>query len=211
MALLLERQLTKFRTGRTTHPLLGGGGGGGASSWSRRCLAGGVDTSTSSAFNRDLKCKQRNNAARAHLAWKDGEDVVDYNYFRKEMAFRLVDRLDDIKRDEGFPLALDIGAGPGYIHQAICSDDAFEGEAGGIGGVRKLVQIDSSDSLLHRDEFDLIQGGHRCDTYRLHADEEGRLPFPDGTFDLVLSSQAMHWINDLPGLFKEVKVSAVKR
>lgn len=41
--------------------------------------------------------------------WKDGEDVVDYNYFRREMAYRLVDRLDDIKREEGFPLALDIG------------------------------------------------------------------------------------------------------
>jgi hypothetical protein len=51
-----------------------------------------VDTSTSSAFDRDLKLKQRNNATRAHNAWKDGEDVVDYNYFRKEMAYRLVDR-----------------------------------------------------------------------------------------------------------------------
>jgi NADH dehydrogenase [ubiquinone] 1 alpha subcomplex assembly factor 5 len=131
--------------------------------------------------------------------------VVEYNYFRKEMAYRLVDRLDDIKRDEGFPLALDVGAGPGYIHQAICSDDAYVGE-GGIGGVRKLVQIDSSDALLHRDEYDKIEGSHRCDTYRLQADEEGRLPFPDGTFDLVLSSQAMHWVNDLPGLCKEVKV-----
>jgi hypothetical protein len=56
-----------------------------------------------------LKKKQRNNAAGAHKVWKDGEDVVDYNYFRREMAYRLVDRLDDIKREEGFPLALDIG------------------------------------------------------------------------------------------------------
>jgi hypothetical protein len=68
-----------------------------------------VDTSTSTAFDRELKKKQRNNAAGAHKVWKDGEDVVDYNYFRREMAYRLVDRLDDIKREEGFPLALDIG------------------------------------------------------------------------------------------------------
>ena len=34
---------------------------------------------------------------------------MDYDYFRQEMAYRLVDRLDDIKREEGFPLALDIG------------------------------------------------------------------------------------------------------
>jgi len=198
MALSLTRQLTRCRTfgAAIRSPSL-------LSVHGVRSFA--VDTVTSSAFDRRLKCKQRNNAARAHLAWKDGEDIVDYDYFRKEMAYRLVDRLDDIKRDEGFPLALDIGAGPGYIHQAICSDDAFVGQ-GGIGGVRKLVQIDSSDMLLHRDEYEQVQGGHRCDTYRLHADEEGRLPFPNGTFDLVLSSQDMHWVNDLPGLFKEVKV-----
>jgi len=104
-----------------------------------------------------------------------------------------------------FPLALDIGSGSGYIYRAICSDDAFTGP-GGIGGVRKLVQLDSSDILLHRDEADVLEGGHRCDTYRLCTDEEGVLPFPDGTFDLVLSSQSMHWVNDLPGLFREVKV-----
>jgi hypothetical protein len=67
------------------------------------------DSSTSSAFNRDWKRLQRGNAARAHQVWKDGKDVVDYDYFRQEMAFRLVDRLDDILRDDGFPLALDIG------------------------------------------------------------------------------------------------------
>jgi hypothetical protein len=68
-----------------------------------------VDTITSSAFDRGLKQKQRNNAARSHKEWSGDEDVVDYDYFRQEMAYRLVDRLDDIKREEGFPLALDIG------------------------------------------------------------------------------------------------------
>lgn len=97
------------------------------------------------------------------------------------------------------------GAGPGYIHQAICSEDAFRGQ-GGIGGVRKLVQLDSSEEWLNRDEDVPVEGAHRCDSYRLNGDEEGKLPFPAGTFDLVLSSQSMHWINDLPGLFKEVKV-----
>jgi SAM-dependent methyltransferase len=97
------------------------------------------------------------------------------------------------------------GAGPGYIHRAICMDDSFHGE-GGIGGVRKLVQLDSSEEMLHRDEDSPVEGAHRCDSYRMQADEEGKLPFPNGTFDLVLSSQSMHWVNDLPGLFKEVQV-----
>jgi hypothetical protein len=65
--------------------------------------------STSNAFDRDLKRQQRENAARTHQVWKGGDDLADYDYFRHEMAYRLVDRLDDIKKDEGFPLALDIG------------------------------------------------------------------------------------------------------
>jgi hypothetical protein len=70
--------------------------------------------STSNAFDRDLKRQQRENAARTHKVWKGGDDVVDYDYFRHEMAYRLVDRLDDIKKDEGFPLALDIGRFRGW-------------------------------------------------------------------------------------------------
>lgn len=171
-----------------------------------------IDTSVSKAFDRELKKKQRDNAARSRRAWRAAEmdgkgcdDTVDYNYFHKEMANRLVDRLDDIKRTEGFPLALDIGSGPGHIYKAICSDDAFEGE-GGIGGVRKMVMLDSSDGMLNLDDDcgDEIEGSHRCDVYKLHADEEDVLPFPDGTFDLVMSSQSIHWVNDLPKLFQEV-------
>jgi ubiquinone/menaquinone biosynthesis C-methylase UbiE len=97
-----------------------------------------------------------------------------------------------------------VGAGPGYIHQAVCSDDAFDGE-GGIGGIRKLVQLDVSEEMLNRDKDIEVEGSHRCESYRLTADEESSLPFPDGTFDLVLSSQSIHWVNDLPNLFKEVK------
>jgi len=187
-----------------------------------RCFS--VDTSVTKAFDRELKRKQRDNAARSRRAWKsaavddvissssgdadadaaaDDNDIVDYEYFRQEMAIRLVDRLDDIKI--GFPLALDVGAGSGQIYRAICSDDAFEGE-GGIGGVRKMVLLDSSDEMLHvNDDVDKdFEGSHRCDAYKLHSDEEEKLPFPDGTFDIVLSSQSIHWVNDLPKLFQEV-------
>lgn len=109
------------------------------------------------------------------------------------------------KYDEKMKLTiLHIGAGSGHIYQAICSDDAFEGE-GGVGGIRKLVQLDFSEEMLNRDIDVEVDGSHRCDTYRLAANEESTLPFPNGTFDVVLSSQSIHWVNDLPGLFKEVK------
>jgi NADH dehydrogenase [ubiquinone] 1 alpha subcomplex assembly factor 5 len=163
------------------------------------------EESATHAFDRKLKRLQRDNAARAHKIWSQGSNTataVSYDYIRQEIASRLVDRLDDIKREEGFPLTLDIGAGAGYIHAAICADDAVQG-SGGIGGVRKLVQLDYSPVMLHRDEDVPVEGGDRCDSYRLVGDEEDRFPFPDGTFDLVISSASMHWVNNLPKLFKE--------
>lgn len=173
-----------------------------------------VGNSSNYAFDRDLKRQQRDNAARASRRWRDGSDrdgqVVSYDYFRQEISARIVDRLDDIRREEGFPLALEIGAGSGTLHRAICSDDAFEG-SGGIGGIRKLVQLDSSHIMLHRDEDIPVEGQERCGTYRMTADEEAKMPFPDGTFDLVLSSVSMHWINELPALFKEVKVRIIRQ
>jgi NADH dehydrogenase [ubiquinone] 1 alpha subcomplex assembly factor 5 len=172
-----------------------------------RCLSQ-HSSSSNHAFDRQVKLLQRDGAARAQKKWRtttdDNDDVVDYDYFRQEIARRLVDRLDDIKREEGFPLALEIGSGTGHIHRMICSDDAFVGE-GGIGGVRKLVQLDSSQEMLYRDQDIPVEGAQRCGTYRLVADEEGKFPFPDGTFDLVISSVALHWVNDLPGLFLEAK------
>jgi NADH dehydrogenase [ubiquinone] 1 alpha subcomplex assembly factor 5 len=172
------------------------------------CLFSTEASSATHAFDRSVKKLQRDNAARSNNLWRraddDSNDIVTYDYLREEIALRLVDRLDDIRRDEGFPLALDIGAGAGYIHKVICSDEAIQG-AGGIGGVRKLVQLDSSSEMLHRDEDLALDGKERCDSYRLVADEEATLPFPDGTFDLVISSASMHWINNLPKVFSEVR------
>ncbi|CAI8006987.1 Arginine-hydroxylase NDUFAF5, mitochondrial [Geodia barretti] len=36
------------------------------------------------------------------------------------------------------------------------------------------------------------------------VDEEHCLPFSDNSFDLIMSSLSLHWVNDLPGALKEV-------
>ena len=178
-----------------------------------------------------MKRQQRDNAARAHQAWRNHalqqqqqqqqqqeaqhsssagrrrrpEPVVSYDYIREEIAVRLVDRLDDIQREEGFPLALDVGAGAGYVHRAICAEAALQEGGGGIGGVKKLVQLDSSHGMLHRDADIPVKGGDLCDSYRLELDEEAKLPFPSGTFDLVTSCASLHWVNNLPGVLSEIQ------
>ncbi|CAM9587522.1 unnamed protein product [Ascophyllum nodosum] len=47
-------------------------------------------------------------------------------------------------------------------------------------------------------------GEVEVDTCHLLADEEF-LPFPPGSFDLVLSNLALHWVNDLPGALIQIK------
>ncbi|KAL9184678.1 hypothetical protein ACHAXT_012648 [Thalassiosira profunda] len=187
-------------------------------------------------FDRAAKLRQRARAAEAcrqfyrrHLQSRpqDGDDtkpVLPYDYFHREVAQRLVERLDDINvRDEGFPLALEVGAGAEFVYDALvdgCDDDLMlelddeENEyVGGRGGVRKLVQMDACKAMLHRDDAfanktsgDGEEKSTICETYKLEADlDEAPLPFPEGTFDLVVSSMALHWINDLPRLLSEIK------
>ena len=157
------------------------------------------NNSTNKAFNRRLKSIQKSNTT---------HHITDYSYFRQEIASRLVDRLDDIIREDGFPLALDVGSGCGFLYDEISKDDGYP--MGGIGGVRKLVMMDSSHDVLHYDDgstdnaIEKEEKSKRCSTYKLVGDEEKKLPFPDGTFDLVLSSTSMHWVNDLPKLWKEI-------
>lgn len=82
----------------------------------------GEDSSSNHAFDRNMKILQRDGAARAHKSWRDGDgkDVVYYDYFREEVALRLVDRLDDIRREEGFPLALEIGKVRAQFAEDLC-------------------------------------------------------------------------------------------
>lgn len=220
-------------------------------STSRLDTSADPSSSTSYAFDRNLKRMQRDNAGRAQLKWRKRQReqqqqqksnnnnninvenhqyngmVVEYDYFLEEITARLVDRLDDITRPEGFPLALDLGCGPSHVHRAICSDDFIPLDddennndiksvvRGGIGGVRKLVQIDSSPIMLHRDDDNNgengtgipVDGSHRCETYKLLVDnyeDDNPLPFPSNSFDLVISSGSLHWVNNLPRLFQEV-------
>ena len=67
--------------------------------------------------------------------------------------------------------------------------------------------MDSAEDLLRRDEdLDVgVEGAERCEIFRLVGDEGGALPFPDDSFDLVMSAMSMHNINDLPRTMREVK------
>lgn len=85
------------------------------------------------------------------------------------------------------PSILDFGSGACHIARHLPPEITSQ--------LRKLTCLEMSNSLLYRDA-DLPFNDH-LSIERLCADEESPL-FADDTFDAVVSSLSMHWINDLP-------------
>uniref|UniRef100_A0A8C4K9W7 Arginine-hydroxylase NDUFAF5, mitochondrial n=1 Tax=Dromaius novaehollandiae TaxID=8790 RepID=A0A8C4K9W7_DRONO len=130
-----------------------------------------------SPFDRQLKRKQKNWAALQ-------PEPAKCDYLREEVGGRVADRVFDITR--AFPLALDVGSGRGYIAQHLTKET-----------VEKLIQVDIAENALKNARETEIP------TVNVVADEEF-LPFKEDTFDLVVSSLSLHWVNDLPRAFREI-------
>ncbi|MBM3645650.1 MAG: methyltransferase domain-containing protein [Alphaproteobacteria bacterium] len=102
------------------------------------------------------------------------------NFLKDEVAGRLAERLDDVRRP--FARALDLG----------CHGD----ELG-----RRLVARGTEWVV----RADLALGFARAaDGPALVADEEA-LPFAPASFDLVASALDLHWVNDLPGALIQIR------
>jgi SAM-dependent methyltransferase len=95
----------------------------------------------------------------------------DADYLHRMAADDLLDRLDTVKRE--FRRVLDLGCAGGYLSERL--------RARGL----EVVSADPGFA------FARSQGGVQCD--------EDRLPFADGSFDLVVSVGALDGVNDLPG------------
>lgn len=113
-------------------------------------------------------------------------DFSQYDRLRSEMAWHVSDRINDVSRE--FPLGLDLGCATGNLGKDVDSD-----------AVKVMVQSDISGGMLQA--FD---EGARDRGFRIQADDEV-LPWKDNTFDIVTSNLALHWVNDLPGAFAQIK------
>jgi len=107
------------------------------------------------------------------------------SFLKREIANRLVERLDDVRRS--FPLALDLGCHGDEIASAL--DEHQRGERTTIGS---LIRADLG-----------LGFARRANGPALVADEEA-LPFAPGRFDLVVSAMSLHWVNDLPGTLIQI-------
>lgn len=156
----------------------------------RRCRQSRRHLSTE-VFDRELKKRQR------AICLANDRDGGYYDYLRDESARQIADRLDDISRT--FPLSLELGSYRGALFDLIQSGQSPLGK-GGLGGIQHLVQCDPSfrpPSQTERDSTSPVT------TSILQVDEEF-LPFKNDTFDLVLSSLHLHWVNDLPATLRQI-------
>ncbi len=107
-----------------------------------------------------------------------------HDFLVREVAERLADRLDDVRRR--FPVALDLGCRDGLMGRVLA----------GRGGIETLVQAELAPGMARAAA---AAGGPA-----VVADEE-LLPFGPGSFDLVVSCLNLHWVNDLPGALAQIR------
>ena len=129
-------------------------------------------------FDRALVRHRRNKAA---------QRLKDADFLLREGAARLADRLFDVTRD--FPLALDLGCHTGQLGT----------ELHGHPKIGHLMQCDFSTKMASN-----AMAANAQPTFV--ADEEA-LPIADGSVDLVVSNLSLHWVNDLPGAFTQIRRS----
>lgn len=98
----------------------------------------------------------------------------------EDCADRLLDRLDDTTRR--FSRALEIG-GRGVVAPRLRAR-----------GVPFVVSMDLSAGMLRA-------GGEPLSV----AGDEEFLPFAPGSFDLIVASVSLHWVNDLPGALVQIR------
>ncbi|KAK4042038.1 S-adenosyl-L-methionine-dependent methyltransferase [Parachaetomium inaequale] len=150
-------------------------------------------------FNSRAKWHQKERAA------ANPELSRQADYLKEEVAMRVCERLLDIKRH--FPRVLDLGANSCNIARALTRenpdpDPATPTSPPLASKITSLIAADSSAALLHRDAALPLTSPLNLTRQVLPDDES--LPFAPSSFDMVLSSMSLHWINDLPGVLAQI-------
>lgn len=143
------------------------------------CSVDGQESSQVKIFDRNLKRKQRDRAA---WLMRPKDSFID------AVAENLLDRLEDCRKS--FPTALCLGGSLEAVRRLI----------GGRGAIEKLIMMDTSHDMLKscKDSMEKDVFDKNMETSFVLGDEEF-LPMQENSLDLVISSLALHWTNDLPG------------
>lgn len=131
-------------------------------------------------FDRKAKVIQKQRAAIA-------EDISVYEYIKDEIGYRLSDRLFDIKRQ--FNSVVDLGCGYGHVSKHISIDN-----------VKELIMCDICQEILDKAQ----NPEPDIKVSKIIVDAE-KLPFENNSIDLLISCLNLHWVNNLPSTFLQIK------
>ncbi|QUC23790.1 uncharacterized protein UV8b_08031 [Ustilaginoidea virens] len=150
-------------------------------------------------FSRRVKWLQKERAA------SRPQESRQADYLKDEVAVRVTERLLDINRR--FPRVLDLGANSCNLARALVREnpdpDPSNPKSAPLSArIAELVAADSSETLLYRDAG--LPFNRALNLTRQVLRDEESLPYEPASFDLVLSSLSMHWINDLPGVLAQI-------
>jgi SAM-dependent methyltransferase len=106
------------------------------------------------------------------------------DFLKRRAVDDVVERLAATKRN--FPTAIDLGARNGLLAKALS-------QSGRPGQIGWLMESDLSWAMLAR------PGGAK-----VVVDEES-LPFSEGCADLIVSTLALHWVNDMVGALIQIR------
>ena len=118
---------------------------------------------------------------RAHRA-RAASRVKGHDFLHRHAAAGICDRLDDVVRP--FPTAIDLGT-----HGGVLADH--------------LSNRDTIDTVVRCDLSPEMAGAAGATGPTVVADEE-MMPFGEATADLIVSTLALHWTNDLPGALVQI-------
>jgi len=127
------------------------------------------------------------------------------DYLRDEVATRLCDRLLDIRRD--FDHILDLGANSCNIARVLTRQDPDDYSTKPVSDpiatrIGQVTAADTSEALLYRDADLPFNNDISIKRDILQSPET--LPYKPNTFDAVLSSLSLHWVNDLPSVLAQI-------
>merc|ERR1719312_1898178 len=137
-------------------------------------------SSAVSVFDRRSKLLQRERAAAL-------PDVDNYDFLKEEVGYRVSDRVLDVARK--MDVAVDVGSGRGWVTRHLTEHS-----------VGRVTAIELSHGLLSQAPS---PEGVVMDRLAMEIDGAD-LPFSDNSVDVVTSCLAMHWVNNLPGVFREI-------
>lgn len=162
-----------------------------------------TNTGAYQVFDKHVKRLQKDRAA------KNVELSREVSYIRDEVALRMIERLAFISRK--FNNILDLGSGAGSLENILCQENTPDSQLiqSRLG---KITMLESSEKLLYRDtDPEIFPFNNKLDLTRVIGNEEtftgpeGTQLFRPDSFDAVISSMSMHWINDLPGVLSKVQ------